>query len=613
MIFVTAQPDEIMFAWQTEVQLKNLTDLGVDLNKVNILVGYQKDGINSAKERWNRVTRNYPTARVHFIEDERESKRYIPSIRPFLLKKFLQKNEHLEMEYKFYFDSDVVFSELPAFEAMEDNRWHVSKADYISWNYIEEKKSPSLMRDMLSAVGIDEETVKAKQQEVGGVQYYIYGDTAEFWSKVEQDCERMWITHHNNFNTYRREFFENKVKKDQPIDPSELRTWLDGETNLEKWDFQIWCTDMWCIYWNALICGMDVYVNPELDFVWPTDNINRLEDKKIYHDTGIEPYMANQWFCKRNYRVKSPFVDDLRKLGYQDNGTPGAQRYYLNIIESISQDIKVKQDFESTEVKPLVSCLMTTYGRFECVERSIASWLLQDYTNKELVILNTAEKPLILGEELKNKGIRVYNGTTIHGTNKPYTNVGQVRADIIKLAFGDYYICWDDDDLFLPWHISQGMDYILSNGKRAYMPKFSYYTGDGGNTFELAKNSMEASCIVHIDEIKKYGFHNSDGDEHLTWRTGLVQEGKLDENVSVTPFESYLYIWGEEIAPHKQSGSIGHPNVFEDHKKYSTDFGVRPLSLYSPIRLKNWFLRILRFTGENEELKKKLMTYLDKI
>lgn len=639
MIFVSAQPDELQFAWQTEVQLKNFKSLGIDLSKVYVLVGCRDitNPLVSDASRWDRCKKY--GANIEYYPDLRETKFYAPSIRPYLLGEFFKKHEDLQEEYMFYYDSDIVLTEVPAFEAMQDYRWHVSHADYISWNYIEEKKSPTLMRDMLSAVGLPEQVAKDKGQNVGGVQYFIYGTTPAFWKKVEQDCERMWKTYHSNFNIYRREYYDNVVVPQHDKNPGvggilSFEQWSKDYTAIPKhttyynsnneliqpeegsipfvnyypFDFQAWCTDMWCIYWNALLFGTDVYVNPELSFIWPKDPYNNIEIKTIYHDSGIGNDDKDKWFVKGNYKTKTPFGEDLTKLGYYSPEIPGAQRFYLDIIQSIREEIVETKDFDST-IYPLVSCVMTTYGRFECVERSIALWLLQDYENKELIIFNTAEVPLELDERLQNKGIRVINQQTLLGTNTKFTDVGQIRAEAFKAILGKYWICWDDDDLYFPFHISQGVNYLLSTGKKAYMPKRSYWSPDAGGNFEYAQNAMEAACIVDADEIRRYGFISSNGGEHGTWRKALADSGELREDNDVYPFESYVYLWGEEIASHKQSGSIDNPNCFEEHKAKSTDFGVRPLSLYSPLRIKLWFQKLINFAN-NPQLTERMKQYV---
>ena len=63
------------------------------------------------------------------------------------------------------------------------------------------------------------------------------------------------------------------------------------------------------------------------------------------------------------------------------------------------------------EFQEIVSCVMCTYRRATCVERSIQFFLNQDYQGaKELIIFNTdTEYPLELSEELKGKNITIIN------------------------------------------------------------------------------------------------------------------------------------------------------------------------------------------------------------
>ena len=46
---------------------------------------------------------------------------------------------------------------------------------------------------------------------------------------------------------------------------------------------------------------------------------------------------------------------------------------------------------------------------------------------------------------------------------------------------------------------------------------------------------------------------------------------------------SYCFNWSDpdELAGHKQSGAIGSPNNFENHKKASKDYALRPLQKLS--------------------------------
>jgi hypothetical protein len=194
---------------------------------------------------------------------------------------------------------------------------------------------------------------------------------------------------------------------------------------------------------------------------------------------------------------------------------------------------------------------------------------------------------LELDDSLQDQNIRLHNQPS------NYSSLGEIREASLKLATGDVYICWDDDDLYLPWHIEQGMTRKKAWGKPAWMPKLSYYSSDGGKTYTKEQNFMEASVLVDIDLVRRYGFSYSSGLEHLPWRTRIETERKLVIE-DVDPSESYAYVWGDKLAPHKTSGDVRNQNNFENHKSGSTDFGERPLRAWDWTRVQWYFNNIER-------------------
>jgi hypothetical protein len=220
-----------------------------------------------------------------------------------------------------------------------------------------------------------------------------------------------------------------------------------------------------------------------------------------------------------------------------------------------------------------ISCVCCTYGRFTFLKRSIACWLNQDYGDAELIVFNTASEPLFLDKSLDDRGIRLINQCRDTKNGLPYASLGMVRNDALAYATGDVYVCWDDDDLYLPWHLSQGAANLRLCGRGAWMPAQSYFSADGGRTYRLARNAFEASVLVRMDHLFRYGFDtDKSGAEHLSWRMAMVADGQLSESDEVTPFESYAYVWGEP--GHKLSGEIDRPDNFERHRAQSTDFGA---------------------------------------
>ena len=228
-----------------------------------------------------------------------------------------------------------------------------------------------------------------------------------------------------------------------------------------------------------------------------------------------------------------------------------------------------------------VSSVLCTFGRFGCVQRSTGQWLSQDYLGeKELVIFNTAPEPLNLGETLASlENIKNIHAPT-NAQGLPWSSLGEVRNGALEHASGDLYSCWDDDDLFLPFHLTQGVEKFLEHKVTAWKPRFSLFSNDGGKTFKLAGNAMEASILADLDFVKAHRFSTKQsGGEHVQggWLDKLNGDQFVVENVR----PSYAYVWGDGL--HKTSGSIDNPNNFENHQNASLDFGtgqkVKPASL----------------------------------
>jgi hypothetical protein len=227
-----------------------------------------------------------------------------------------------------------------------------------------------------------------------------------------------------------------------------------------------------------------------------------------------------------------------------------------------------------------ISFVCTSYRRFTCVERIVAQYHSQTHQNKELIIFNTDTKyPYSLGFD--DPSIHIINNEIDYETNQLYTNRGQICRDAVTHANGDYFMLADDDDIYLPWHLQQAYDGIQENGKDAWKPKQSFFAMP--DRVELCMNTLEASVIIKMNRIREIGFRTDiTGYEGLSWYTKLRDEGNLDEyNPNFIP--SYCFNWSDppELAGHKQSGKIGHPDNFNEHKEHSKDYAYRPLEKLS--------------------------------
>ena len=240
------------------------------------------------------------------------------------------------------------------------------------------------------------------------------------------------------------------------------------------------------------------------------------------------------------------------------------------------------------EKLPKISAICCTYGRFECVQRVINCYLAQDYPNKELIIYNTdAENPYVdYGCKLLPYGVLIINRSTDFLTKEPYTNVGAIRRDALQFAEGDYVVTWDDDDIFLPHFMSQGIDRMKQTGLPSFKPEMSFFYS--GDNLRLVRNTLEASIIADINKIKEYGYLLETGKEGLAWYTKMRDYRELNENDKYY-IPSYCFNWNDGAimkAPHKQSGDINNPQNFDNHKMQSKDkVDGRTIEIYDEERL----------------------------
>ena len=246
---------------------------------------------------------------------------------------------------------------------------------------------------------------------------------------------------------------------------------------------------------------------------------------------------------------------------------------------------------------------MTTYRRFTCVKRSIAMFLNQDCAeDKELIIFNTDELyPLVLGESLKQyNNIIVVNNNIDYVTKQPYNNIGSIRRDALAHATGTHYICWDDDDIFLPWNIRQGIDGLQKHPDAwAWKPEKSTFWNSSGE-IEIAGNAMEASIISRLDKIREYGFkEHQGGGEHWSWLQVFSDNKKIYIDINGVP--GYCFNWSDQgvMRGHKQSGTIDLSNNFEVHKENTKDYAITNLELYDQQLIKDIYNKFIKVIKNN--------------
>ena len=283
--FVSAQPASIYYAWQVEVMLNNFKSMGVNLNNVDI-VCWKQNGV--IPEEWLKLASGY-AARFFFYDDTRETKHYISSIRPNILKQHWERYPELSLDAIFYHDCDIVFSkpiqEWITEEMIMDNEWYGSDTRwYIAHSYIK-GKGDDIIQKMCEIMEMDESVIEANEMNAIGAQYLMKEIDYQFWNRVEKDSELLFrqITDLNN------------IKKTETPSYHEL---------------QIWCSDMWAVLWGGWRRGAKTNCHPNFEFSWGTSTKDDYHKLNIMHNAGVTS-SGHGLFYKAQYMNSLPYNAEL--------------------------------------------------------------------------------------------------------------------------------------------------------------------------------------------------------------------------------------------------------------------------------------------------------------
>ena len=196
---------------------------------------------------------------------------------------------------------------------------------------------------------------------------------------------------------------------------------------------------------------------------------------------------------------------------------------------------------------PLVSCLMATHGRFREVCGAVVDFLQQDYPERELIILNNHPMPLAMPEGMEDSRVRIIN-------EPGHPTLGDCRIRLLQEAKGEFVRTWDDDDVYLPWTISQGVAHI--GNEIAFKPRHSWFDCENGGV-RLEDNVFEAAMLTRADFVREHSYQPTAGDEHHTLVQAIEERGLKRREFGV--WASYVYRWGYGV--HHISGTMGSGTV----------------------------------------------------
>lgn len=226
-----------------------------------------------------------------------------------------------------------------------------------------------------------------------------------------------------------------------------------------------------------------------------------------------------------------------------------------------------------------VAVITATAGRHRCIERSVRFFLDQDYADCYQLIFQNSPTEQRLNTNIPHGKIILVNQSWNSENGQPYKNLGEIYRDAVKhlLPETDVVSMFDDDDIFLPNHISEGVKGLLRCGKTAYKPQYSYYKDRG--RFVKMVNTFEPSIFVKTEHILKYGFSDKTTEQHLQWVDALIANNDICSDPDGP--STLIYDWSQQIPTFKTSGNAANPKNFDNYRKASQDHGdgiITPVS-----------------------------------
>ena len=219
---------------------------------------------------------------------------------------------------------------------------------------------------------------------------------------------------------------------------------------------------------------------------------------------------------------------------------------------------------------PFVSCLCPTYRRPKLLENSIACFMAQDYPadRRELMVLDDAG-------ELENQ---TGDGWQIISIPQRFRSLPEKFNALAGLAQGEILVVWEDDDIYLPHHISSHVAAMDGNLWSKPSKVLSLYTGELQE--EDATGRFHASIAMTRQAFDECGgwplTMRGDFDQQLLARLTAVGPS-ADPCSDAQP--GYVFRWGSTGAYHGQALMQGPEDERWYERSLDTGIAVPPSTL----------------------------------
>ncbi|WP_160713427.1 hypothetical protein [Chitinophaga solisilvae] len=493
MIFLSAQPDDIIFLWQLEIQLLNFREMGIDPAGIHVLLAVNPH--SGLRPEYRSLVNRQDLACFFIYPDNRTQRRYPSGVRPHIIKQHFLRHTWLKDTAIFYHDCDIIFRELPDFsQLIPGNTWYVSDTrTYLNADYICQH-GPQVLKDMCRIADIPPRTVINANDNTGGAQYVLKNTDYHFWDKVETDSENLYTWLKDNQEDYAASWAVNTGNNINDYTP-----------------IQHWCADMWAVMWNGLRSGHPISIHPELDFCWPSDNIARWHQCRIYHNAGILRDQRRKYFCKFVYNITFPYYE---QLDYLDQDSCSAM--YAAAIRRYTQHARI----------PLRDTTILIPVRIDSADKLANLYTILQFIDKYFettVIVSEMDREQIIDPVSLPGNVQYHY---LHSDTDPYYRTYHHNT-LLQLCETPYGALYDADVILAPNQLAWAAEHLRAGATLVYPYDGTehYVNRNFSNIFRrqpdfgmlhhyqqcfdtVSSESFGGVCLINMSAFRKLGLEN---------------------------------------------------------------------------------------------------------
>lgn len=218
---------------------------------------------------------------------------------------------------------------------------------------------------------------------------------------------------------------------------------------------------------------------------------------------------------------------------------------------------------------PLVTCLCCTFGRPVLLGEAVKCFLDQDYSNKELIVLNDQEGVELFMENCPSN-VKIINHP------KRFNSLGEKRNYIKTLGNGDFFAIWDDDDLYTPYRLSESVYWMKRDPQYDMVKARNAFLSVDNKNYVVANNLFHSQAMISKKYMQNKQYPNKSTGEDIGFETG-----SRINSVSIFPSFWYVYRWGLGI--HHVSG------ISDDKKTWEKSLTFEPYKMSGKVEVKAEF------------------------